>query len=122
MKTPVIIVRRSTERPEIEPTFGLRVTPSRDLGALARGWLNHSDLRHQALADLPSPFGDGTATHLITEALNQLTQPAVIAQARCQVTLQEIFDEVEHDSVPSSAPLEATRALAREIRERSARG
>ena len=75
IKTPIIIVRRSTERPEIEPTFGVRITPSRDLGALARRWLCHSDRRHHDLAGLPSPFGDGTAAHRITAALNQLTRP-----------------------------------------------
>lgn len=75
VKTPVIIVRRSTERPEIEPTFGLRITPSRDLGALARRWIHHSDRHHRYLADLPSPFGDGTASHRITHALDQIAQP-----------------------------------------------
>jgi len=74
VKTPVIIVRRSTERPEIEYTFGLRVPPSRDLGALTRRWLEDPDLRYQALTDLPSPFGDGTAAHRIANALGQFIQ------------------------------------------------
>lgn len=74
VKTPIIIVRRSTERPEIEPTFGLRVTPSRELGALARQRLADS-VQHHHLAEQPSPFGDGTAAQRITDAINQLTQP-----------------------------------------------
>ncbi len=75
VKTPVIVVRRSTERPEIETTFGLRVIPSRELGALARRWLHDSDRYHHKLADLPSPFGDGAAARQIADALNQLSQP-----------------------------------------------
>jgi UDP-N-acetylglucosamine 2-epimerase (non-hydrolysing) len=80
VKTPIMIVRRSTERPEIEPTFGLRITPSRDLGVLARRWLHNRDRHHRYLADLPSPFGDGTASHRITHALDQLAQPQSISE------------------------------------------
>ncbi|MGH4022756.1 MAG: non-hydrolyzing UDP-N-acetylglucosamine 2-epimerase [Pseudonocardiaceae bacterium] len=69
LKTPIITVRRSTERPEIEGTFGVRVLPSDDLARIADQWL--ADRRHaRRLASLPSPFGDGFAAERIVQALN----------------------------------------------------
>lgn len=50
------------------------------------------------------------------KSLQEYLRSTLIAQAR-QPTLQEIFDEVEHDPVRSSAPLEATTALVRQARD-----
>lgn len=50
------------------------------------------------------------------QSLQEYLRSTLIAQAQ-QPTLQEIFDEVEHDPAPSSAPLETTTALVREVRD-----
>lgn len=61
LKKPIIVVRRSNERPEIEGVFGCRVTPAALLPALAAWITGHrlsTDLRR-----IPSPYGDGTRSH-----------------------------------------------------------
>ncbi|MGH4020790.1 MAG: UDP-N-acetylglucosamine 2-epimerase [Pseudonocardiaceae bacterium] len=59
LKKPVIVVRRSNERPEIEGLFGCRVEPTALLPTLAE-WLNDRR-RALDLHRIPSPYGDGTA-------------------------------------------------------------
>jgi hypothetical protein len=48
--------------------------------------------------------------------LQEYLRSTLIAQAR-QPTLQEIFDEVERDPAPASAPLATTTALVRAARD-----
>jgi UDP-N-acetylglucosamine 2-epimerase (non-hydrolysing) len=61
LKRPLLVVRRSTERPEAMRDFASLVTSSRQLSRIARQWLSKGDAVHQRLRDLPSPFGDGHA-------------------------------------------------------------
>lgn len=66
LKRPLIVVRNSTERPEVMGTFAVRVTPGPLIGfeatrLLAEGW--------EHLAAIPSPYGDGTASERSLEAL-----------------------------------------------------
>lgn len=60
--TPLLVVRRSTERPEsIAAGFARLITPEQDLGAAIRAEL--ADAEHaDRLRGLPSPYGDGTAS------------------------------------------------------------
>lgn len=51
-------------------------------------------------------------------SLQEYLRSTLIAHAR-QPTLQEIFDEIEHDPSASSAPLQETTALVREARDHS---
>jgi UDP-N-acetylglucosamine 2-epimerase (non-hydrolysing) len=67
VKRPLIVVRNSTERPEVMGTFAVRVTAGPAIGVEARrcieeGW--------EHLADIPSPYGDGTASRLSLGALH----------------------------------------------------
>lgn len=65
MKVPLLVVRRSTERPEaVEAGFAQLVTPGEDLSAIAHRVLED---RHSAAAlqSLPSPYGDGRASERI---------------------------------------------------------
>ncbi|HEU0089542.1 MAG TPA: hypothetical protein VFQ77_18180 [Pseudonocardiaceae bacterium] len=50
------------------------------------------------------------------QSLQEYLRSTLIAQAR-QPTLQEIFDEVERDPAPASAPLATTTALVRAVRD-----
>jgi UDP-N-acetylglucosamine 2-epimerase (non-hydrolysing) len=72
IKRPLVVLRNSTERPEaIDAGFAQRLVPSVDLpGQLADlaaddGWLDR-------LVDLPSPYGDGTASLQIAKAIIEL--------------------------------------------------
>jgi UDP-N-acetylglucosamine 2-epimerase (non-hydrolysing) len=62
LKRPVLVVRRSTERPEVLGTFAERVEPGPEITAVATRWLGGLAELHARLADLPTPYGDGTAS------------------------------------------------------------
>lgn len=65
VKTPLLVVRRSTERPEsIDAGFSRLITPACDLAAAIREQLAAP---RAALAGLPSPYGDGLAGRRIAE-------------------------------------------------------
>lgn len=73
VKTPLLVVRRSTERPEsVEAGFSVLVTPSDDLAAMANSSLD----RGNELSDRPSPFGDGTASRQIAQIATGLADAA----------------------------------------------
>ncbi|OXM56113.1 UDP-N-acetylglucosamine 2-epimerase (non-hydrolyzing) [Amycolatopsis thailandensis] len=83
LKRPVIVVRRSTERPEINGAFGVLVPPGPRIGAEAAMWLNDVKGHRERLRLIPSPYGDGTACRRIADAIetmlpreNALTAPA----------------------------------------------
>lgn len=70
LKRPILVVRRSNERPEVEQAFGSR-TLSGDEG-ISRTlaiWLRDAPAINSRLADLPTPFGDGTASSRVVHAL-----------------------------------------------------
>jgi UDP-N-acetylglucosamine 2-epimerase (non-hydrolysing) len=73
VKRPVIVVRRSTERPEVLGTFATLVPSLDDLPAVAGQLLGCIEDTHSRLAAMPSPYGDGQASarcvHHITLAL-----------------------------------------------------
>jgi UDP-N-acetylglucosamine 2-epimerase (non-hydrolysing) len=72
IKRPVLVVRRSTERPEVLGTFAERVLPGPDISRTVAGWLADIDGLHDRLAALPSPYGDGTASQQSIDAINAL--------------------------------------------------
>jgi UDP-N-acetylglucosamine 2-epimerase (non-hydrolysing) len=63
VKTPLVVVRNSTERPEVIGTFATRCTPGSDIGAAAAEMLDRD------LSGLESPYGDGSASRRSLEAL-----------------------------------------------------
>lgn len=64
LKKPLLVVRRSTERPEsIETGFAQLLTPGENIGHAANQILL-SD-RESVLSSVPSPYGDGMASHRI---------------------------------------------------------
>lgn len=61
IKRPLVVVRRSTERPEaVEAGFAILVGPDVDLAAASRAFLE--SLAGRDLSVVPSPFGDGTSS------------------------------------------------------------
>ena len=74
-KRSVIVVRRSTERPEVLGTFSELVEPEQ-IGEVARRWLDDIAGLHASLGDLPSPYGDGSASELTVKAIGALIEVA----------------------------------------------
>ncbi|MFC5286638.1 non-hydrolyzing UDP-N-acetylglucosamine 2-epimerase [Actinokineospora guangxiensis] len=72
LRCPFVVVRRSTERPESEGTFGVRVPTAAELAPVARRWLADAKRRRAELRSLPSPFGDGTASRRVVDLLDSL--------------------------------------------------
>lgn len=65
LKKPLLVIRRSTERPEVMGTFAARCLPSRDISRIVNGWLSDLGPIQARLAATPSPYGDGTASDRI---------------------------------------------------------
>lgn len=59
-KRPLVVVRASTERPEVVGTFTRLVSPD-GLYESAQAWLGDLPAHHRHLATLPCPYGDGDA-------------------------------------------------------------
>src|SRR4029453_12439220 len=62
VKRPAIVVRRSTERPEVVGTFATLVPSLADLPRVASGLLARLEHIHRSLAAIDSPYGDGKAS------------------------------------------------------------
>ncbi|KNB49527.1 non-hydrolyzing UDP-N-acetylglucosamine 2-epimerase [Streptomyces caatingaensis] len=69
---PLVVVRRSTERPEAMADFADLVQPGPQIGAAARRRLAEGRAGLEHLAALPSPFGDGLASDRIAELLARI--------------------------------------------------
>jgi UDP-N-acetylglucosamine 2-epimerase (non-hydrolysing) len=72
VKRPVIIVRNSTERPEILGTFAHLVSPGPEIGVLARTLLDGGAALRAQLEALPYPYGSD-ATSAVVAAINELS-------------------------------------------------
>jgi len=72
LKKRLIVVRRSTERPEVMGTFASLVPGGLRLRAAVEQALAEDPA---ALADLPSPYGDGSASRVIVESIVKLVAP-----------------------------------------------
>jgi UDP-N-acetylglucosamine 2-epimerase (non-hydrolysing) len=70
---PLAVVRHSTERPEVMVDFARLVPGGHGLGGVVAEFVDQGPALLAHLATLPSPFGDGTASDRITDALGALT-------------------------------------------------
>lgn len=66
LKRPLVVVRNSTERPEVMGTFAVLVQPGPAIGREARRLL---DAGWKHLQAIPSPYGDGSASQRSLAAL-----------------------------------------------------
>jgi UDP-N-acetylglucosamine 2-epimerase (non-hydrolysing) len=71
-KRSVIVVRRTTERPEVLGTFAELVEPGLGIATVADRWMEDLEGLHRRLADLPSPYGDGSASAQIVRETEKL--------------------------------------------------
>ncbi len=72
VKRPVVIVRNSTERPEILGTFACLVAPGPAIGEQVRDLLSRLPAVHAKLAALPYPYGDHATEHVVN-AIDEVT-------------------------------------------------
>lgn len=79
LKRPVVVVRRSTERPEVQGTFATLVAPGPGIGEAAGAWLDDLAAVHERLAALPSPYGDGSASARTVAAIAALLGAGPVA-------------------------------------------
>ncbi len=61
MKKPMVVLRRSTERPEVIGTFCKLIEDPIKIGPAAEAWLAGNPHDLDTLADIRSPYGDGDA-------------------------------------------------------------
>ena len=69
---PAIVVRRSTERPEVLGTVTTLVEAGPAIGTEAGALLSDRSAVHRRLAGLTTPYGDGHAATRIVAAINDL--------------------------------------------------
>jgi UDP-N-acetylglucosamine 2-epimerase (non-hydrolysing) len=74
IKRPVVVVRHSTERPEVQGTFAQLVAPGPEIGVVARRWWAELDVVHARLAATPSPYGTGDASLRTIAALDRMLE------------------------------------------------
>ena len=72
VKRPILVVRRSTERPEVIGTFARLVSTGQSMMAEAHDWILDPDEVHQGLTGIDTPFGDGSASQRSVDALADL--------------------------------------------------
>jgi UDP-N-acetylglucosamine 2-epimerase (non-hydrolysing) len=72
IKRPVAVVRRSTERPEVQGTFAELVEAGPAIGRVVGDWLSDLEAVHARIAELPSPYGDGTAAARTVAAMSAM--------------------------------------------------
>ncbi len=75
-KRPSVVVRRSTERQEVEGTFVRRAEPGPDLAGILAAELDGAAMRRTELLELPSPFGDARSPGHIVDAIRRLVATA----------------------------------------------
>jgi UDP-N-acetylglucosamine 2-epimerase (non-hydrolysing) len=72
VKRPVLVVRASTERPEVIGVFAELIAPGAAIGERGRAWAADLPALHARLADEPTPYGDGRAGERIAAAISEL--------------------------------------------------
>jgi UDP-N-acetylglucosamine 2-epimerase (non-hydrolysing) len=72
LKRPVVVVRHSTERPEILGTFAVLSPRVEDLATVAAPWLEDPVEVRQRLAAIATPYGDGDAAGRTVRAIEDL--------------------------------------------------
>lgn len=71
LKRPIAVVRRSTERPEVQGSFAELVAPGPAIGKQVNVWLEDLDPLHARLAEIPTPYGDGRASERCVAAIRR---------------------------------------------------
>jgi UDP-N-acetylglucosamine 2-epimerase (non-hydrolysing) len=71
LKVPLVVVRRSTERPEVLDTFATLTDDPNEMYAISSQILARGESLFAELAQIPSPYGDGNASHKMYQSLQE---------------------------------------------------
>jgi UDP-N-acetylglucosamine 2-epimerase (non-hydrolysing) len=74
VKRPILVVRRSTERPEVIGTFARLLAAGQSMSDTTDDWILHLDEIHEELSKLDTPFGDGSASSRSVGAIVNLVE------------------------------------------------
>jgi UDP-N-acetylglucosamine 2-epimerase (non-hydrolysing) len=74
LKRPIAVVRRSTERPEVQGTFAELVASGPAISKQVGVWLDDLEAVHARLAEIPSPYGDGQASERCVAAIRRAVE------------------------------------------------
>lgn len=70
LKRPILVIRRSNERPEVEDFFGSRALPGdQGIRQTLTAWHRDAPAINARLAHVPTPFGDGRAAQRVVHAV-----------------------------------------------------
>jgi UDP-N-acetylglucosamine 2-epimerase (non-hydrolysing) len=69
LKVPLVVLRRSTERPEVLGTFADLTDDPHEMLRIAESLISRSPEVFERLSAIPSPYGDGSASRKIAESL-----------------------------------------------------
>ncbi len=72
VKRPLVVVRNSTERPEVLGTFAALHQPGEGVVEAVAQVVGSLDEVHHRLAQTPTPYGDGTASRQSVQLIEQL--------------------------------------------------
>ncbi len=72
VKRPMVVVRNSTERPEVLGTFATLRRPGEGIVKAIREIVDSLDDVHSRLAHTPTPYGDGTASRQSVNLIKRL--------------------------------------------------
>jgi len=73
-KRRAVVIRRSTERQEVEGSFVRLVEPGPELATQLKAELEYASRHSTDLADIPSPYGDTTAPERSVAAIRALVE------------------------------------------------
>jgi UDP-N-acetylglucosamine 2-epimerase (non-hydrolysing) len=76
VKKPMVVVRKSTERPEVLGSFCSLVSVGPEISATAQRWLDGDPFDLDALSQMDSPYGNGEAGALSAKAIGRLLDGA----------------------------------------------
>jgi UDP-N-acetylglucosamine 2-epimerase (non-hydrolysing) len=72
LKVPLVVLRRSTERPEVIGTFAQITESPEEMALMATEVISQGERHRKTLYDIPCPYGDGQAASRMYEALNEV--------------------------------------------------
>ncbi len=76
VKRPLVVVRRSTERPEVVGTFATMAADPEDIGREVGRWSSDPRSVHAGLELIPSPYGEGDADERCAAAIEERFSPS----------------------------------------------
>ena len=72
LKRPMVVVRRSTEHPEVVGTFARLTAPGPQISEIVNEWLGDIDTVHADLSSIATPYGDDSAPDAGVDAIAAL--------------------------------------------------